>query len=222
MHRNTHIQRDPGSPSFGLADHSIHTGCYSSVSTHRSSSCTLPHKHTLPSPCVEDHPRLDMGTNLSPFVCASCWPGFLRAFPQGQGGEPGWRWVCTPSWLTHLSHWEWLTLSDPEFTVGTGASPRAPWSRLATGGWRWAWPGEWVRRVFAQWTTVVPGTPELWAGTRPSLAQLGARDMPVSWPPALALCFTVRESEGPCSCCLPFSDFCTLFVCVWLCCHHLL
>lgn len=138
------------------------------------SYCTLPHKHTLLSLCIEDHPRLDIGTNLSPFVCVSCWPGFLRAFPQGQGGEPSWRWVCTPSWLTHLSHWEWLTLGDPEFTVGTGANPGAPWSHPAMGGRHRVSPGEWVRRVFAQWATIVPGTPELWAGIWPSLAQLWA------------------------------------------------
>lgn len=33
--------------------------------------------------------------------------------------------------LTHLSHWEWLAWDDPESSVGTGATPRALWSRLA-------------------------------------------------------------------------------------------
>lgn len=40
-------------------------------------------------------------------------------------------WVCTPSWLTRLSHWEWLAWGDPEFSVNTCASPRVPWSHLA-------------------------------------------------------------------------------------------
>lgn len=76
-----------------------------------------------------------------------------------------------------------------------------------------AWPGGWVRQVFAQWATSVPGTPELWAGARPSLAQLGTRDMPVSWPPALPS--TVRAVRGPCHCCRPVSpDSCNS--CVYL------
>lgn len=80
-------------------------------------------------------------------LCANRWPGFLRAFPQGQGGRPGWRWICTPSWLTHLSHREWLARGDPEFTVSTGASQ-------AMGVGHGAWPGGRVR-VFAQWATSV-------------------------------------------------------------------
>lgn len=88
--------------------------------------------HALPSPCIYDHP---VWTRHQPRpLCASCWPGFLRAFLQGQGGRPGWRWICTPSWLTHLSHWEWLAWGDPEFTVSTGASQ-------AMGVGHGAWPG---------------------------------------------------------------------------------
>lgn len=99
------------------------------------------HTHTSISPHIRP-PQAGYRNQTQP-LCAGCWPGFLRAVPQRQGGGPGWRWVCTPSWLTHLSHREWLAWGDPEFSVGTGASPRAPWShparpwREGTGpGWR--------------------------------------------------------------------------------------
>lgn len=107
------------------------------------------------------HPRLDTETNLSPFPSASRRPGFLRSIPQRQGGGPGWRWVCTPSWLTHLSHRKWLTWSNPPPSVGTGTSPRPPWLCLARPGGRAEGPGQedGVRLVFARWVTSVPGTP---------------------------------------------------------------
>lgn len=127
-------RRYPGSPTLRPADHPNHTGCYMLVCfhSHICNYCTLPplpRTHTSISLHIRP-PQAGYRNQTQP-LCVGCWPGFLRAVPEGQGGGPGWRWVCTPSWLTHLSHREWLARGDPEFSVGTGASPRAPWSHPA-------------------------------------------------------------------------------------------
>lgn len=138
--RYPQLEERPRSPTLHPERHPNRTGYYTLAylySQIRRDAVTLADipPHTLPSPSIQGHPRLDTGTNLGPFPCARRWPGFLRSIPQGRGGGPGWRWVCTPSWLTPLSHRKGLTWNSPQPSVGTGPAP-APGLPPQAGGHR--------------------------------------------------------------------------------------